>query len=199
MNGMFYFSRSSVLYGPQTETVESGGGVATPVAGDFATFLQDFLGQSGQPLNRDPTQQTTGIMQALNELIAGPDVRGQQSAVQQIIQTDTERQAANLRERFTAGGGSRGTPSAVAEGLFRSEVTPRIAAATGELDLRANQQRIQALLPFLQLFGGFAGRGVSQARTDTVVKPGPLELATGAVEGVGSILGSILGAAKGGR
>ena len=177
MNGIFNFSRPSIPFGPDTETITSGGGVAGPVADDFAGFLQGILGGGGP--NQDPTGQTTDIMRALNELIAGPDVRGQQSAVQQIIQTDSERQAANLRERFTAGGGSRGTPSAVAEGLFRSEVTPRIAAATGELDLRANQQRIQALLPFLQILAGFAGRGVPQAGTDVVVRPGALETGTG--------------------
>ncbi|KKL53823.1 hypothetical protein LCGC14_2271560 [marine sediment metagenome] len=182
MNGIFNFSRPSIPLGPSTETIATGGGAATPVAEDFASFLQNFLGQGGQPLGRDPTQQTTGIMQALNELIAGPDVRGQQSAVQQIIQQDTERQTANLRERFTAGGGSRGTPSAVAEGLFRSEVTPRIAAATGELDLRANQQRIQALMPFLQLLSGFAGRGVPQAEESIIVKPGPLDYLAGFAE-----------------
>ncbi len=198
MNGIFNFSRPSIPLGPSTETVESGGGAATGVAGDFASFLQDFLGQGGQPLRRDPTQQTTGIMQALNELIAGPDVRGEQSAIQQTIQQDTERQTANLRERFTAGGGSRGTPSAVAEALFRSNVTPKIATAVGNLDLRANQQRIQALFPFLQLLGGFAGRGVPQATTDTIVKPGPLDLITGGLGGIGSILGPILGAVGGG-
>ena len=174
--------------GSQTEVVERGGGAAAPVAEDFASFLQSALAGGGQPLGRDPVGQTTGIMQALNELIAGPDVRGQQSAVQQIIQTDTERQAANIRERFTAGGGSRGTPSAVAEGLFRSEVTPRIARETGRLDLIANQQRIQALMPFLQLLSGFAGRGVPQAETDVLVKPGPIELLSGLLQGVGEIV-----------
>ena len=174
MNGIFGFSRPSIPCGPElalglggvaaekagvfegagpsTSIIEHGGGAAGPVADDFARFLQSIL-SGGQP-GSDPVGQTQGIAQALNELIAGPDVTGQQSAVQQIIQQSSGRQVADLRERFTTGGGSRGTPSAVAEGLFRSEVTPRIAAATGELDLRANQQRIQALLPFLQLLGG---------------------------------------------
>ena len=42
----------------------------------------------------------------------------------------------------------------------------------GDLELRANQQRMQAVLAFLQLISGFAGRVVPQARTDTIVNPG---------------------------
>ncbi len=179
MKGIFNFSRPSIPLGPTTETIATGGGTATPVAEDFASFLQDFLGQGGQPLGRDPTQQTTGIMQALNELIAGVDVRGPQSAIQQTIQQSRGREAADLRERFTSGGGSRGTPSAVAEALFRSETTPKIATAVGDLDLRANQQRIQALMSFLQQIGGFAGRGVPQAEESIIVKPGPLDYLAG--------------------
>ena len=191
MNGIFSFSRGSILDGPTTETIESGGGAAGPVGEDFATFLRGIL--SGDGPGRDPVGQTTDIMQALRDLIAGPDVRGQQSAIQQVIQEDTERQTANIRERFTAGGGSQGTPSAVAEGLFRSTVTPRIATAVGDLELRANQQRISAILPFLQLLSGFAGRGVPQAGTDVVVKPGSLETLAGLGVAGSEIFGNIRG------
>ncbi|KKL16038.1 hypothetical protein LCGC14_2499580, partial [marine sediment metagenome] len=52
------------------------------------------------------------------------------------------------------------------------------------------QQRIQALLPFLQLLGGFAGRGVPQAKEDIVIQPGWLELLAGLAEGAGSIAGA---------
>ena len=191
MQGIFSLGRPSIPFGgPSTDVIESGGGPATPVAGDFASFLQGILGGSG---GRSPVEQTTGIAQALNELIAGVDVRGSQSAIQQTIQQDSERQVANIRERFTAGGGSRGTPSAVAEGLFRSNVTPRIATAVGDLELRSNQQRIQALLSFLQLIGGFAGRGVPQARTDVVVNPGGLATAAS----LGGATASVVGAARG--
>ena len=180
--------------GGDPETITSGGGAAGPVAEDFAKFLQGiFSGGGGLGPGNDPTGQTTAIMKALNELIAGPDVRGQQSAVQQVIQQDTERQTANLRERFTAGGGSRGTPSAVAEGLFRSNVTPRIATAVGDLELRANQQRTDAVLRFLQVAGGFAGRGVPQAGTDIIVRPGALETATGLAVAGSEIFGNIKG------
>lgn len=192
MNGIFSFSRPSIPFGPgDPEVIESGGGVASPVGGQFADFLKLIL--SGGGPGADPVGQTTDIARALNELIAGPDVRGQQSAVQQVIQQDTERQTANIRERFTAGGGSQGTPSAVAESLFRSSVTPRIATAVGNLELQSNQQRINALLPFLQLLSGFAGRGVAPAGTDIVVKPSTLETLTGLGVAGSEIFGNIRG------
>lgn len=132
--------------------------------------------------------QTGGIAEALNALVAGPDVSGTQSAVQEIIQRQSGRDVADLRERFTAGGGSQGTPSAVAEGLFRAETAPRLAAATGQLDLAANQQRIQALIPLLQLFGGFGGKGISQRTAGAVVKPGLASDVAGLAQGVGEIV-----------
>jgi len=213
MNGIFNFSRPSIPFGPTTETIATGGGAATPVADEFSKFLQSILTGGfatttvpGQPqavpgipgatlststTRRDPVDQTTGIAQALNALIAGPDVTGQQSAVQEIIQKSSGRQVADLRERFTAGGGSRGTPSAVSEALFRSNVTPRIATAVGQLDLQSNQQRIQALLPFLQILSRFAGRGVPQAKTDVIVNPGPLSDIAGIAQGVGKTASAI--------
>ncbi len=193
MNGIFGFSRPSIPFdiGGGPETITSGGGAAAPVADDFANFLQGILGGGGP--NQDPTGQTTDIMKALNELIAGPDVRGQQSAIQQTIQQSSDRQVADLRERFTSSGGSQGTPSAVAEGLFRSNVTPKIATAVGDLDLRANQQRIQALLPFLQILSQFAGRGVPQAGTDTIINPSGLETAAGLAVAGSEVFGNIKG------
>ncbi len=215
MNGIFNFSRPSIPYGPSTETVESGGGAATPVAEEFGRFLESlFTGGTargpGTPQGvssptgggfsftpkfgeRTPVDQTTDIMEALNALIAGPDVSGQQSAIQEIIQTSSDREAANLRERFTAGGGSRGTPSAVAEGLFRSEVTPRIAAVTGELELRANRQRMESFFQLMQILLGFSGKGIPQARTDVIVQPGALETLAGLGTGVGAAATGIRG------
>ena len=130
--------------------------------------------------------QTQGIAQALNDIISGPDVTGTQSAVQQIIQQQSGRDVADLRERFTAGGGSQGTPSAVAEGLFRSELAPKLAAVTGQLDLAASQQQIQALSPILQVLSQFSGRGVSQATPFVQVKEGPLQTIAGLAQGAGS-------------
>ncbi|KKK84889.1 hypothetical protein LCGC14_2778800 [marine sediment metagenome] len=212
MKGIFSFSRGSILNGPDVETIESGGGAATPVAEEFGRFLESLFtggtarGPATQPVStreligrraagipdptpgfgpRTPVDQTTDIMQALNALIAGPDVSGQQGAIQKVIQTSTERQAANIRERFTAGGGSRGTPSAVAEGLFRSEVVPRTAAVTGELELRANRQRMESFFQLMQVLLGFSGKGIPQAKTDVIVQPGALEILAGLGEGAG--------------
>lgn len=139
-----------------------------------------------QNIGAGAVDQTQGIAQALNDIIAGPDVTGTQSAVQEIIQSQSGRDVADLRERFTAGGGSQGTPSAVAEGLFRSELAPKLAAATGQLDLAANQQQIQALIPILQTLSQFSGRGIPQAAPFVQVK-----------EGLGSTLGGLAGGAAG--
>lgn len=139
-----------------------------------------------QNIGGGAVDQTQGIAEALNSIIQGPDVTGTQSAVQQIIQSQSERDVADLRERFTAGGGSQGTPSAVAEGLFRSETAPKLAAATGQLDLAASQQQIQALIPILQVLSQFSGRGIPQATPFVQVK-----------EGLGSTLGGLAGGAAG--
>lgn len=146
-----------------------------------------------QTLGQGAVDQTGGLAEALNSIIQGPDVTGTQSAVQQIIQQQSTRDVADLRERFTAGGGSRGTPSAVAEGLFRSELAPRLAAATGALDLEASQQQIQALIPILQVLSQFSGRGVPQAAPFVEVKEGPLQTIAGLAQGVGSVKGAIPG------
>ena len=115
MQGIFSFTRPSIPFGPETDTITSGGGAAGPVADDFAKFLQDILGGGLGP-GEDPTGQTTAIMQAINDLIAGPDVRGHQSDVKDSIRQDRDFQNANHRESITSVGGSRGTTSAVAEG-----------------------------------------------------------------------------------
>lgn len=188
--------------GESVETGTVGGGSAIPVGDEFARFLSQVLtsGQfgnvapaqldpeTGQPLAQapGPVDRTQGIAQALNDIVQGPDVTGQQSAVQQIIQSQSTRDVADLRERFTAGGGSQGTPSAVAEGLFRSELAPKLAAATGALDLQASQQQIQALIPILQVLSQFSGRGIPQAAPFVEVKEGPLSSIGGLLGGVAS-------------
>jgi hypothetical protein len=203
--------------GESVETGTVGGGSAIPVGDEFARFLSQLLqsGQfgnvpaaqidpeTGQPISQPgvapgPIDRTQGIAQALNDIVQGPDVTGQQSAVQQIIQQQSTRDVADLRERFTAGGGSQGTPSAVAEGIFRSETAPKLAAATGALDLQASQQQIQALIPILQVLSQFAGRGVPQAAPFVEVKEGPLSSIGGLLGGVASAGPAIAGLFKGG-
>ena len=200
--------------GESIETGTVGGGSAIPTGDEFARFLSQVLttGQFGNvaPAQLDPetgqaisqqqrigqgaVDQTGGIAAALNAIVQGPDVTGTQSAVQQIIQEQSTRDVADLRERFTAGGGSRGTPSAVAEGLFRSEVAPRLAAATGALDLQASQQQIQALIPILQVLSQFSGRGVPQAAPFVEKKEGTLQSIAGLLQGAGQTAAAIKGA-----
>ncbi|MHC4315911.1 MAG: hypothetical protein ACYSW3_26000 [Planctomycetota bacterium] len=144
-----------------------------------------------QRVGQGAVDQTGGIAEALNAIIQGPDVSGTQSAVQEVIQRQSDRDVADLRERFTAGGGSQGTPSAVAEALFRSETAPRLAAATGQLDLAASQQQIQALIPILQVLSQFSGRGVPQAAPFVEVKEGPLQTIAGLGTGAGSVISGL--------
>ena len=139
-----------------------------------------------QNIGGGAVDQTQGFAQALNDIIAGPDVTGTQSAVQDIIRSQSGRDVADIRERFTAGGGSQGTPSAVAEGLFRSETAPKLAAATGALDLQASQQQLQALIPILQTLAGFSSQGIPQAEGFVQVN-----------EGLGSQLAGLAGGAAG--
>lgn len=163
-------------------------------AGILAQMDQEILRLTQQQgVGPGAVDQTQGLAQALNAIVQGPDVTGTQSAVQQIIQQQSERDVADIRERFTAGGGSRGTPSAVAEGLFRSELAPRLAAVTGQLDLAASQQQIQALIPILQVLSQFSGRGVPQASPFVEVKEGPLQTIAGLGVGVGSAATGIRG------
>jgi len=198
MRGIFSFSRPSTLRGPSTETVESGGGAATPVAEGFGSFLESLFGGGGGGTgigNRgDPTGKTFDLMAALNDLIKGPDVTGQQGAIQKVIQQSTDLQTADLRERFTAGGGSRGTPSAVAEAIFRSQTPAKTATAVGGLELQANQQRQRALFDLFNVILGFSGRGVPQARTDTIVNPGTFAT----IASLGESGARVAGAASGG-
>ncbi len=173
----------------QRAEFETAGGLPPGLAesriGEIDAQIAQLQSQT-QNIGGGAVDQTTGIAQALNDIISGPDVTGQQSAVQEIIRSQSGRDVADLRERFTAGGGSRGTPSAVAEGLFRSELAPKLALATGQVDLAASQQQIQALIPILQVLSQFSGQGIPQATPFVQVKEGPLQTLAGLGQGAGS-------------
>lgn len=183
---------------PDITTTEAGGGAAKPLGEDFISFLTSGL-QGGFGGRRSPGDQTSIIAQALNDLIGGGDIdsSGEREALQQTIQQDTARQVADLRERFTATGGSSGTPAAVAEGLFRSNVTPKLATALGGLDFRnrqqASQERLSALIPILQLFGGLSSRGIPQAFSQNIVTESPFVTGTQALAGLAQAGGSLAG------
>lgn len=171
--------------------------IGAPLLEQMDAKLAELESQQ-QNIGGGAVDQTQGFAQALNDIIAGPDVTGTQSAVQDIIRSQSGRDVADLRERFTAGGGSQGTPSAVAEGLFRSETAPKLAAATGQLDLAASQQQLQALIPILQTLAGFSSQGIPQAEGFVQVNEGLGSKLAGAAGGaVGLGLGGPAGAAVG--
>lgn len=196
--------------------VESGqvGGQPT---GDFAKAFTEFLQQLllGQPSQGTPDQtrnipgrgtatikgtpaaspidKTTGIAGNLMELIGGTDITGQKESLQQLIQADTTRNVADLRERFTGTGSSAGTPAAVAESLYRSEATPRTALAIGQLDMANRAQQLQALLPLLQLAGAFTGMGTSQASNYAFQTPSGAQQVADLLQGTGGLISGIKG------
>jgi len=195
--------------------VETGqvGGQPT---GDFAKAFTEFLQQIllGQPSQGTPDREiklpgrtatvkgtpaaspidkTTGIAGNLMELIGGTDITGQKESLQQLIQADTTRNIADLRERFTGTGSSAGTPAAVAESLYRAEATPKAALAIGQLDMANKMQQLQALLPLLQLAGAFTGMGTPQASNYAFQTPSSAQQVADLLQGVGSVASGVKG------
>src|SRR3972149_5710848 len=132
---------------PKKEVVAAGGGPAKPLGEDIVSMLRALIAGEGTPegslfgriSGRDPLGQTGDIMSGISRLLEPVNVAPTGEALQQIIQRDTERGAADLRSRFGAAGGvSLGTPAAYAESLFRAEAAPRAATAMGELGLKAS-------------------------------------------------------------
>jgi len=164
---------------------EVGGGPATGLANSLIQLLQGGLtgnfggvgvtGRTG-PLDRvdqsDPTGRTLGIAGVLNDILSG-GAGNLGGSLQKILAAQGTRDVADLRSRYTAGGGtSLGTPAAFAESLYRSEAAPRSAMAVGNLQL-------QALLPILQMITGLSGKGISQRQT--VAQPSRLTSAIGTI------------------
>jgi hypothetical protein len=149
-----------------TKTREVGGGPAVGLADEFVKLLQGGLTTgsfggitSGQQANAaNPVGSTMGIAGVLNDILMG-GAGNLGGSLGEMINKDTERQAGNIRSRFTAGGGtSFGTPAAFSESLFRAEAAPRAATAVGNLQL-------QTLMPLLQMISGISGKGISQRET----------------------------------
>ncbi len=81
-------------------------------------------------------------------------------AMQQQMGQQQGRDIADLRSRFSAGGGmSMGTPAAVAEGLYRANAAPNIAAMMGNMNMQ--QQGLNT-----QSFGAMANAGLGQRGQD---------------------------------
>lgn len=143
--------------GLDTKTV--GGGPSTGLANDFVSFLRQGL-NTGTFGTGDARSSDFGIGSVLNNLFsAGGGAVGGSIADQ--INKDTERQAAALRARFGASGGTAfGTGAQYAESLLRSETAPKITTAIGNLQL-------EALSPILQSIFGLSQKGIPQAENIT--------------------------------
>jgi hypothetical protein len=143
--------------GLDTKTV--GGGSATGLANDFVKFLQQGL-NTGTFGTGDANSMDHGIGSVLNNLFSnGAGTLGGAAADQ--ITKETDRNAAALRSRFGASGGTAfGTGAQFAESLLRSESAPKIATAVGGLQL-------SALSPILQSIFGLSQKGIPQAENLT--------------------------------
>lgn len=181
-----------------TKTREVGGGPAVGLANDLVSLLQgslfgNFGGQptAGQRFNQaNPVGSTGGIANILQNILGeGAGTLG--GSLSEMISRESNRNIADLRARFGAGGGAAfGTPAAFAESMFRAEAAPRTALGIGNLQL-------QALLPLLQLSGGLAGRGITQRQT--VSEPSGFSSFLGTLAPIlGAVAGGPIGAAIGG-
>ena len=144
------------------KTKEVGGGPATGLADQFVQWLSQGLNTgtfgAGTPAGTDAVGATGGISAYLNDVLSGGAGR-LGGALQQQITTQADRDAATLRARFGAGGGTAfGTGAQFAEGVLRSETAPKIATAVGGLQ----QNALQMLLP---VFASIAGKGITQRQT----------------------------------
>ncbi len=158
--------------GLDTKTV--GGGPATGLAGDFVKFLQNGL-NTGSFGTGDANSMDHGIGSVLNNLFSqGAGSIGGAAADQ--ITKETDRNAAALRARFGAGGGTAfGTGAQLAESNLRSESAPKITSAIGNLQL-------SALGPILQSIFGISQKGLSQA--ENITTPSTLSQVA---QGIGTI------------
>lgn len=176
---------------------ETGGGAAVGLGNDFVQFLANGLNTGsfgtgngmGAMSGANPFASTQGIGNILNDILSGG--AGQiGGSINQMIQRDTERGAADIRARFGAGGGaSFGTPAAFAEGNYRAEAAPRAGMAIGQLQL-------QALMPLLQLISGFASKGISQR--EAYLQPNALTSAIGTIAPIAGAIAPFFGGGFGG-
>ena len=136
-----------------------------------------------------------GAFDTINKLISGTDITGMGKSLESIIESDIGRNVADLRERFTAGGGGGiGTPEAVAESLFRSEALPRKTMALGQLDIQSKQQQLAALMPLLQLIAQMSGMGIPQAQSSAFFDPGAFAQFMSGLGGVAKGVAGVAGA-----
>lgn len=143
-----------------------GGGPAKQLGKDFTGFLGNLIntgsfgrGTAGQQAGAaNPMGDTAGIFGLLNSIVSNPAA---DQAVQQLLSKQQERNVNDIRARFGASGGTAfGTPAAFAEGIYRAESTPQIAAAMDQL----SQNRLASLMPFFNQAYGLSQLGIPQAQ-----------------------------------
>lgn len=191
--------------GPRVETVERTTG-ATPLAEQFLQLLQGeldtgALGTGVGPLQREAGTAIQQYVQALQQRAQeGPGASNLISAIEEGSAERTRRGAADLREGFGIAGARFGTPSALGEARFRSDVERDLAETTGRIGLEedlAIQQLLQggiaqmfgqgqaALDPFIQL----AQLGILPP--EVIASPGIGEqLLSGGLSGLGAFFGT---------
>lgn len=166
-----------------------GGGAATGLGNDFASFLQQGLNTgtfgAGSPAGYGAPAQAGGIAGFLNDVLSGGAGK-LGGSLAKILQTQQTSDVANLRSRFGVGGGTTfGTPGAYAESTYRSQAAPQIATAIGGLQSNVLQQLLSSL-------NNIGGRGIPQAETVGVQSPW-----TQAAGLAAPVLGGILGGPAG--
>src|SRR6266850_2239339 len=152
------------------KTREVGGGSSVGLADDlvsaFRSLLQGNYGGQPGPGQRfdaaNPVGSTSNFLSSISDILS-PGGGKTGTAITDVINRKQASDVADLRARFTAGGGtSFGTPAAYAESQYRAEAAPQAATAV-------SQARLSALLPLLNLMAQLSGRGLSQR--STVVEP----------------------------
>ena len=133
----------------------------------------------------DPVGRTEGISSVLNSILS-PGGESAPQALEASMKNDFNDQVADLRARFTAGGGtSLGTPGAVSEGIARARFAPQATMAQETLRQNRQQIQLQAIMPLLQMLMGFGARGIPQAGESR--ETGPSGLTQGIQIGSGLI------------
>lgn len=159
---------------------EVGGGAATGLSNDLIGFLGQGLnsgtfGAAGRP---NAVENTMGIAGVLNNILSpGGGTVGK--GISDQISQETDRQAQELRARFSsAGGASYGTPAAYAEAQVRAQAAPQAAVAVGQLQMNT-------LMPLLQIIAGISQKGITQR--EVVDQPNPW------IEGITATAGLLKG------
>lgn len=174
---------------------EKGGGPAVGLGQNWVNWLSQGLNTGsfggGSPMGGGAMGVTAGGMGGiLNDIFSGGAGK-LGGAMNEMITRSTNDQAAALRARFGAGGGTAfGTGAQYGEAQLRSQLAPQLTSAIGQLQLGA-------LMPILQMISQTAGKGITQR--EGMMQPSALSQGLGlALPAAGTFLGGPAGGAIGG-